>query len=92
MAVDVSRFKSGQFHRALEIRHRLLATTLSGVEVVHGVQRLAEMAWRAASYNFSATIFSASKTSFDVVNASSASYAIASNGLCRYPKHSKPFA
>ena len=41
------------------------------------------------SRNFSATIFSASKASFEVANANSASYAISSIGMCRYPKRSQ---
>lgn len=44
---------------------------------------------RFQSRSFSATIFSASKTTSEVVNANCASYAIASNGLCRYPKRSQ---
>jgi hypothetical protein len=46
----------------------------------------------AIAASFSATNFSASKIVMEVANILSASYAMTSKGLCRYPKRSKPFA
>ena len=53
---------------------------------------MTDMDFRLYRPSLFATIFSTLKLDVEPANAISALYAIASNGLRRYPKHSKPFA